>query len=159
MPVEISPNLDETGERCGEGQGSLPVFFLSDAGSSVADSTCTVPAEKAILIPVSMVECSFAELSGNTEEELHTCAEEDQSSNPILFLAVDGRQIQQIEKYRVHFRAFDVTFPENALYGAKAGPSRAVSDGYWLILEPLPPGKHEIHFKLDESKNWNPILC
>jgi hypothetical protein len=27
-------------------------------------------------------------------------------------------------------------------------PSRAVSDGYWVILEPLPPGKHDIHFKV-----------
>ena len=27
------------------------------------------------------------------------------------------------------------------------GPSRAVSDGYWVILEPLLPGKHNIHFK------------
>jgi hypothetical protein len=26
------------------------------------------------------------------------------------------------------------------------GLSRAVSDGYWVILEPLPPGKHEINF-------------
>jgi hypothetical protein len=26
-------------------------------------------------------------------------------------------------------------------------PSLAVSDGYWIILEPLPPGEHEILFK------------
>jgi hypothetical protein len=147
MTVETSPQLDETGERCREGQGILPVFFLADGAGSVVERTCTVPAEKAILIPVSVVACSFAEQSGTTEEELHTCAEEDESSNPILFLSVDGRQIQQIEKYRVHSRAFNVTFPENAIYGAEPGPSRAVSDGYWIILEPLPPGEHEILFK------------
>jgi hypothetical protein len=158
MPVEINPNLDESGERCGERQGSLPVFFLAGAGGSVADRTCTVPAEKAILIPVNTVECSFAEQSGTTEEELHTCAEEDESSNPTLFLSVDGRQIQQIEKYRVHSRAFDVTFPQNALFGAKAGPSRAVSDGYWIILEPLSPGKHEIHFKTSLTNPTTGIL-
>jgi hypothetical protein len=150
MPVDINPTTDNTGERCGEGQSSLPVFFLSGAGGSVVERTCTVPAGKAILVPVGSVECSFAEFGefgGTTEEELHTCAEEDQSSNPILFLSVDGRQIQQLEKYRIHSRAFNVTFPENALFGAKAGPSVAVSDGYWIILEPLPPGEHEIHFK------------
>jgi hypothetical protein len=147
IPLEINPIFDYTGERCGEGQGSLPVFFLIGSSGSVVERTCTVPADKAILIPVGYVECSFAEHSGTTEEELHTCAEEDQSSNPILFLSVDGRQIQQFEKYRVHSRAFNVTFPENPIFGAEPGPSLAVSDGYWIILEPLPPGEHEIHFK------------
>jgi hypothetical protein len=133
IPLEINPIFDYTGERCGEGQGSLPVFFLIGSSGSVVERTCTVPADKAILIPVGYVECSFAEHSGTTEEELHTCAKEDQSSNPILFLSVDGRQIQQFEKYRVHSRAFNVTFPENAIFGAEPGPSRAVSDGYWII--------------------------
>jgi hypothetical protein len=147
ITLDINPIFDQTGEHCGEGQGSLPVFFLIGSSGSVVERTCTVPADKAILIPVGYVECSFAEHSGTTEEELHTCAEEDQSSNPILFLSVDGRQIQQFEKYRVHSRAFNVTFPENPIFGAEPGPSLAVSDGYWIILEPLPPGEHEILFK------------
>jgi hypothetical protein len=158
MTVETSPLFDETGELCGEGQGSLPVFFLAGAAGSVVERNCTVPAEKGILIPVSVVACSFAEGIGTTEEDLHKCAQEDQSSNPTLFLSVDGRQIQQMEKYRVHSRAFNITIPEtapeNTVFGAKAGPSRAVSDGYWIILEPLAPGKHEIHFK---SSLTNPI--
>lgn len=158
MPIEINPTSDNTGERCEVGQGNLTVFFLSGAGGSVVERTCTVPAGKAILVPVSTVECSFAEQSGTTEQELHTCAEEDQSSNPILFLSVDGREIQQLEKYRVHSRAFNVTFPENALFGAKAGPTLAVSDGYWIILEPLPPGVHEIHFKSSLTNPTTGIL-
>jgi hypothetical protein len=158
IPVEINPKTDKTGEHCQEGQGTLPVFFLTNGDGSFTERTCTVPAEKAILIPVGLVECSFAEQSGTNEEELHTCAEEDQSSNPILFLSVDGRQIQQIEKYRVHSRAFNVTFPENGLFGAKAGPSRAVSDGYWLIFEPLPPGEHEIHIKSSLTNPTTGIL-
>jgi hypothetical protein len=158
MPIEINPMMDNTGERCEEGQGSLPVFFLAGAGGAVVERTCTVPAEKAILVPVSTVECSFAEQSGTNEQELHTCAEEDQSSNPILSLSVDGRQIQQIEKYRVHSRTFNATFPENAIFGAKAGPSLAVSDGYWIILEPLPPGEHEIFFKSSLTNPTTGIL-
>jgi hypothetical protein len=158
MTVETSPQLDQTGEQCGEGQGVMPIFFLADGAGSVVERTCTVPAEKAILIPVSVVECSFAEGSGTTEEELHTCAQEDESSNPTLFLSVDGRQIQQIAKYRVHSSAFNVTVPENGMFGAKAGPTRAVSDGYWIILEPLPPGEHEVHFKSSLTNPTTGIL-
>ena len=94
--------------------------------------------------------------------KLHRCAEEDESSNPILFLSVDGREIQQIEKYRVHSRAFNITIPEtlpeNTLFGANPGPSHAVSDGYWIILEPLPPGEHETHFKSSLTNPTTGIL-
>jgi hypothetical protein len=150
MPVDVNPTTDTTGERCAQEQEDSPVFFLVGAGGGVVERTCTVPAGKAILVPVGSVECSFAELGefgGKTEEELHTCAEEDQSSNPLLFLSVDGREFKELESYRIHSRAFDVNFPPNALFAAEPGPSRAVSDGYWIILEPLPVGEHEIHFK------------
>jgi hypothetical protein len=161
IPTDINPKIDKTGEHCQAGQGSLLVFFLSNGDGSVAERRCTVPAEKAILIPVSVVECSFVEFGGfggTTEEELHRCAEEGQSSNPILFLSVDGRQIQKIEKYRVHSSAFNVTFPENGLYGMKAGPTRAVSDGYYLIFEPMPPGELEIDIKSSLTNPTTGIL-
>ena len=119
--------------------------------------TCDVPAGKAILVPINVVECSFAETNVKTEEELHTCAEEDESSNPGLFLSVDGKQFKDLETYRVHSRAFDTNFPENPIFG-KPGPTKAVSDGYWVILEPLSPGKHDIHFKASLTNPTTGIL-
>jgi hypothetical protein len=74
-----------------------------------------------------------------------------------LILTIVG-QIQQIEKYRVHSSAFNVTFPENGLYGTKAGPTRAVSDGYYLIFEPMPPGEHEIDIKSSLTNPTTGIL-
>ena len=38
------------------------------------------------------------------------------------------------------------------------GSSRAVSDGYWVILEPLPPSKHDIHFKASLTNQTTGIL-
>jgi hypothetical protein len=59
------------------------------------------------------VKCSFAEFpAAKTEEELRTCAEEDESSNPGLFLSVDGKEFKDLKKYRVDSRAFDVIFPK-----------------------------------------------
>src|SRR5918992_4981379 len=149
FPADKSPMTDQTGELCGENQNSSsPVFFLAFLGGGSAVRTCDVPAGKAILVPINVVECSYAEFPGaKTDEELHTCAEEDESSNPGLFLSVDGREFKDLEKYRVHSRAFNVTFAENNVFATTPGPTRAVSDGYWVILEPLSPGKHDIHFK------------
>jgi hypothetical protein len=95
--------------------------------------------------------------TAKTEEELHTCATEDESSNPGLFLSVDGKEFKELEKYRVHSRAFDFTLPEDPWFG-EPGPSQAVSDGYWVILEPLPPGKHDIHFKASLTNPTTGIL-
>lgn len=104
-----------------------------------------------------MVECSFAELKVKTEEDLHTCAREDESSNPGLFLSVDGKEFKDLGKYRVHSRAFDVNLPENPIFG-EPGSTRAVSDGYWVILEPLTPGKHDIRFKASLTNPTTGIL-
>jgi hypothetical protein len=65
--------------------------------------------------------------------------------SPVLW-CLEGNEFKDLEKYRIHSRVFDVNFAENPI-GGKPGPDRAVSDGYWVILEPLSPGKHDIHFK------------
>ncbi|HET6641084.1 MAG TPA: hypothetical protein VFG77_05725 [Nitrososphaeraceae archaeon] len=160
IPEDRNPMTDTTGEHCGEGQNSTsPVFFLVFSGGGSAVRTCDVPAGKAIFIPINVVECSYAEFPGaKTEEELHTCAEEDESSNPGLFLSVDGREFKNLEKYRVHSRAFNVSFAENNVFATKPGPTRAVSDGYWVLLEPLSPGKHDIHFKASLTNPTTGIL-
>ena len=159
IPADKSPMTDTTGERCRENQNSSsPVFFLVFLGGGSAVRTCDVPVGKAILIPVNVVECSFAEMNVKTEEELRRCAEEDESSNPGLFLSVDGKQFKGLETYRVHSRAFDTNFPENNIFAAKPGPTRAVSDGYWIILEPLTPGQHDIHFKASLTNPTTGIL-
>jgi hypothetical protein len=159
IPSDINPSLDQTGERCAQGQDiNSTVFFLIGAGGSTAERTCTIPVGKAIFIPINAVECSFLEFpAAKTDEDLHKCAEEDQSSNPGLFLSVDGREFKELEKYRVHSRPFNITFSENNIFGV-SGPTRAVSDGYWVMLEPLKPGNHVIHFKASLTNPTTGIL-
>lgn len=148
IPASRNPIVDQTGEFCKENQEDQPVFFLAFSTSGGADRTCNVPAGKALLIPINVVECSFVDMpTAKTEDELHTCATEDESSNPGLFLSVDGKEFKELDNYRVHSRSFNFTNPEDPLLPGEPGPSRAVSDGYWVILEPLAPGKHDIHFK------------
>jgi hypothetical protein len=69
-------------------------------------------------------------------------------------LSVDGKEFKELERYKVQSRAFNFTLPEDPWLPGEPGPSSAVSDGYWVILEPLPPGKHDIRFKASLT---NPI--
>lgn len=150
IPADISPIGDRTGQFCSINQDeSLPVFFLSfgdGQGLVEVNRDCTIPANKSILVPVNVVECSFMEYDVKTIEELRLCAHEDESSNPQAELWVNGNEIKDVLKYRIPSKAFSVTLPENSVLGNK-GNTTAVSDGYWIMLEPLPIGKHTIEFR------------
>ena len=43
-------------------------------------------------------------------------------------------------------KPFGITFPQNNLLGAPPGNTQVISDGFWVFLQPLTIGKHEIHF-------------
>jgi ornithine carbamoyltransferase len=60
---------------------------------------------------------------------------------------VDGVELKDLRKYRVQSPLFEATFPKNNLFGVSAGPTQAVADGFWILLHPLSPGKHDVHFK------------
>jgi hypothetical protein len=137
---------DPSGENCEIHQNG-PVWFLAGTGGGEAERSCTVPSGKAILLPVSLVECSFAEGDGTTEEELRTCAKADQDLVTHIELIVDGETLSNIEDYRIQSPLFEWNLPENSIFGIKSGVTSSVSDARVVILEPLPPGKHEIHFE------------
>ena len=39
-----------------------------------------------------------------------------------------------------------MVFSDNNPLGAPTGPTQMVSDGFYVFLEPLSAGKHEVHF-------------
>jgi hypothetical protein len=62
----------------------------------------------------------------------------------VLEFILDGTPFELSETPRVVTSIFNVTFPENNIFGAPAGMTKAVSDGNWVFLRPLPEGDHEI---------------
>ena len=59
---------------------------------------------------------------------------------------VDGTSLQQLEKYRVLSPIFNMVIQDDNPLGAPSGPTKMVSDGYYVFLEPLPAGNHDLHF-------------
>jgi hypothetical protein len=147
IPLDESPAADSTGQYCAKNQTG-PVWFLAGTFQGLAERTCEIPAGKAILVPVFNVECSFAEFPNlKTDSELSQCAKESIEKVTFVQASVDGVEIQNIKNNRTQSPAFNVTFPEQNIFGVQAGPTRAVSDGFWVFLQPLSPGNHEIKFK------------
>jgi hypothetical protein len=144
IPTADSPAVDTTGEHCGVGQNGS-VWFLAGTTGGKNVRTCTIPSGTAILIPVLNSECSTAEFPElTTEEELYSCAKNFQDQTQQLEFVIDGTNFEQVEIPRIVSPLFNVTFPEDNIFGAPAGMTKAVSDGNWVFLKPLSEGEHEI---------------
>jgi hypothetical protein len=145
LPVENNPVNDNTGKNCAINQ-SGPVWFLAGTVNGVAKRNCTIPAEKAILFPILNHGGTLADAPTiKSEKELLLFATREMDVISNLEVTIDGVKLNGLQRYRVQSPIFDVVLPENNLFGGTAGPTRGVSDGYWLFLESLPKGKHKIH--------------
>ena len=145
IPEENNPVGDETGEKCTIGQKG-PVWFLPGTSGGKLERTCTVPAGKALFLVLLDAECSKTEFPKlNTEEEFRKCTR-DLNEGATLAASVDGVKLKNLEKYRAESPMFNMTFPSNNIFGQKAGPTIAKSDGWYVILEPLSPGSHNVSF-------------
>jgi hypothetical protein len=151
QPVVVSPWDDQTGDKCTNGQlgSNSSVFFLSGNGGGKSDRICEVPAGKGLFIPVSPMEVSDKEAPNSSVEQLHTIAKNDQDSVTSLYLKIDDKEYnrQDLNGYRIDTEDFEVVFPEGALFGANAGPSKAVADGYYVITEPLEKGNYTVTYR------------
>jgi hypothetical protein len=152
IPAKDNPLNDPTGEKCATGQlnSSSPVFYLSFNNGGFSQRTCKVPAGKALFIPVMMVEWSQKEAPKDTAQDLIKAATTDQDSVNSLYLKIGDKEYkyQDLLKYRTHTGVFNVTFPDNGLFGIlHGGPTITAADGFYIMTEPLAKGTYLVHFK------------
>ena len=151
IPQDKNPWDDQTGENCAIDQleTNSTVFYLSSNGGGKSERTCTIPAGKGLFIPVSPFEISDKEAPNRSIEDLYKIAKKDQDSVTSLYLKIGDKEYsrQDLEKYRNPTEEFEVVFPNNAIFGATEGSSKAVADGYYVITEPLEKGTYTILYK------------
>ena len=152
IPASENPVDDQTGEKCANGQSNTnsSVFYLSFNNGGRSERTCTVPAGKALLIPVMQVVITDKDIPGASVQELATSAKKDQDSVNSLYLKIGDKEYnyEDLLKYRAPTDVFDVVWADKAIFGIlEGGPSKAVADGFYILTEPLKNGTYPIHFK------------
>lgn len=146
LPSDKNPSNDNTGKYCAAGQTG-PVWFLGSTPSGAAERSCTIHSDKAILFPAVTYECSTSEFPQyKTESDLRKCAKELQDKVTAVDVTLDGKKINDLQKYRTESPLFQLNLPKNNIFGTAAGPTKSVSDGIWLMLHPLSQGAHEVRF-------------
>jgi hypothetical protein len=175
-PAATNPAFDADGRYCGLNQKGK-VWFLAGTFEGVADRTCVIPAGKAIFFSLGGVWLSFAPefpesgdsclQFGTTVEKVRCDVNKDiaefvSAPNRSFEMALDGTAVNDLFAYRTQSQpgGFTLRVPNPSLLtdsGYSAGDrTPAVSDGYYMYLKPLKPGKHALNFAVinpDQSKS------
>jgi hypothetical protein len=149
FPASTNPLSNTTGADCADRQFG-PVFFLvgTTGGLAVRDD-CVVPANKSILFPIINVISAVPE-DGSNASDLKAVVTAYMDTTDLVEASVDHVALKKLYK--------DYRFPSPifSFYGATPGifspyyegfRKIAFSDGWWVMLYPLSPGQHTIHFK------------
>jgi hypothetical protein len=145
IPAATNPNLggDPT-------QGQVDdVWFLPGTFGDTVVYTINIPAGKPIFFPI-INSIAFKPFGYETLLDLRKLAARFPDSVTDLEVTIDGKDIPDLFNFRVRSPSFTVIAPPKGLLppGNLKAPGNTdpiVSDGYWLLLSPLPVGSHEIH--------------
>ena len=170
-----NPTFYSDGTHCNANQSGTVWFLTEPASGGVATEQCTVPYGQYIFIPILNAECSTYEQPlgvypssqygpGCTDEaSCRACAKTlaNLINAGTLNASVDGIPVTGLRSSSSPFRTQSPTFfqfsvPTNNFFATEglsgAGAGMSVSDGYWLMIQPLKPGQHTIHVEAAFTK-------
>jgi len=160
IPIYKNPLIDEVGKDCAESQTG-PVWFLAGTTGDThsAIRKCSIPSGKSILFPIIASLFSFAEVPSSikTDEELISYTAKDIDEYSLLEASIDGQKLKNLDQCRVQFGPFDISIVLDNIWNVHPGFTRAVSDGFWIFLEPMNSGYHKINFHGIEPNFYNDV--
>ena len=166
FPAAVNPNLSNGAVDCSFGQSthsrSGQIWFLAGSFGGSANRTCTVPRGISLFFPLLNIEYDNVGCCTPTSppftysiQEMKQLAAATQDNPLELHASVDN---VPVPAYRAHSQVFTYSFPATGNVLQALGltapganwPSTsvfpAVSDGYWVMVDPLPLGPHVIKF-------------
>lgn len=155
IPSSQNPLMDTTGANAGIGE-SGPVFFLGGTTPAINGPVVrniSIPTGKFLFFPLINVENNeIGDVPPETPAQLYADIAPIIAASGQLSATVDGVTIPDLATHLETSsslkkpKVFSFTVPADNILGASAQSSTAVSEGYWLMVRPLKPGQHVIHF-------------
>lgn len=146
MPDEDGAVWDTTGAKCAMEQKGDIWFLAGGYGSATIKRHCTVPEGRNIFFPIinmvytdegtnNVLMCSYL------KSEV-TIKEKDISN---IAVEINGHKVDDPKQYHVTSNCFELYgYPSST--GKLSRLAYAVTDGFWILLSPLPKGKHNLKF-------------
>jgi hypothetical protein len=154
FPVATNPVLADGNVDCGARQTG-DVWFLAGTFGTKAERTCTVKKGKALFFPIlnaitfapdfckDVTSCRFdADITQTQGGKFEWACTVD--GIPCIFKSPVVRA--QSDPLRLNLKTGTIATEADG-FGLDPGVRKiAISDGYWIMLDPLKPGVHTIHF-------------
>jgi len=157
VPTSESPVADPTGQFGAANQPHGNVWFLAGNNGGSTVRTLTIPSGKALFFPiVNIVDWEDGTLTGGGGKIFRT-------QNPVqtaqslvsmvmatasgMSCTVDGNPVPITSDNLEVSTPFTFNLGDDNIFGVPAGVYYpAVDSGYYVMLQPLSPGPHTIHF-------------
>jgi hypothetical protein len=143
-PSSQHPRDNFTAQKCTVNQNGS-VWFLPDILTGKEERSCTIPAGKAVLVPLLTGEChNDGKPPIMNDDELHKCASEGDEFG-ILSATLDGHNIQNLNQYRTQTGFGNLTVVKDNIFNNVPGTfNSSNADGFFVFLEPPSRGNHEL---------------
>ena len=142
VPKPWSPLADRTGENANVGQSHPHVFYLCQTNEQIGDipiRKVKVSKNKSFFFPI-INWLSVKGVDGENDKELTRAARERMDVVSNLEIIIDGVKLSnELKTFRVASKVFELNIHENNVFDLPSGNTRAVSDGYWLMVLPRNP--------------------
>ncbi len=158
IPAGVVPHGDPSGANCGISQ-SGPVWFLSGPLVGTFVNACAIPAGKAIMSPVFNViddypcpaEFKFEPSPGQGLEAFLTADVAQYVNLAYTTASLDGVAVR-VHRVRTPLFAFTAAASNVASDPCITGsPQLAVSEGFYVFIDPPPPGQHVLQLRSGPS--------
>lgn len=147
FPDAMAPYRDPDGRLCDIGQQG-PVWFLAGTdGRDWVQRRCVVPTGMHLFLPIiNMFHRSASPVPSWRQQvacdSLRRSSAVNNDSLSSAQVLIDGVPLRHPERFRVRTSTCFDPFPTTG--SDKASGYLGASDGYWLLLPPLSPGRHTI---------------
>ncbi|MFM9888425.1 MAG: hypothetical protein ACKVQT_35825 [Burkholderiales bacterium] len=156
VPGAVNPVLDATGEHCGRRQVDKVWFLAGSFGPGSVQRTCAVPAGKSLFFPlINTSYAAFLNDAPDTRTEQFIRAAGSCTDPAQISVSINGTKVRTPTQYFTGRSGsqspfFNVQLPPANLFGLDETVipelvlSPSAEQGYYLFVNPLPPGRHEI---------------
>jgi hypothetical protein len=152
-PPTLDPVQDRTGANCGTNQQGAVWFLAGGYGTSRISRTCTVPQGRYIFFPVINVISGVPPTLSDACATAKRNAARNNDTYVYIRVSLNGSEVDKAERFRIASEeCFDLLSRLPQQMTPQLGYHSA-TDGYWIMLKPLPAGQYHLEFKAFYTNN------
>jgi hypothetical protein len=97
-------------------------------------------------------ECNRSDPNLHNDQDVQRATEGNDYG--VIGATLDGLRIQNLDQYRTDSGFYNLTIPGDNIFKEKPGTYRTFTNGYFVFLQALHPGTHDLHLTASVT---NPI--